>query len=419
MNFWKLHAILFLLIPVSGLRADTTELDVCSDCNYRTVSEAVQQAVPGSVIVVHAGYYPEGTIEIDKSITIRGEGQPIIDGLGQGHIFWAHANGVVIESLVLFNSGRSNVSEFAGIRLLESKDCIFRKNLIVAATYGIYLERSSHCQIVDNRIVGESLSEVAGGNGIHLWYSTDTHIEGNTVQGHRDGLYMEFSDRLDIRNNTFRGNVRYGMHFMFSHFNHFRGNTFERNSTGVAIMYSHNIEVSENKFERSWGGAFYGILLKDISDSRIEGNIIEGNTTGVLLDSSNRNTISRNIFRDNGWAVDAYGNNYGNVVTGNSFLGNHFDVTTNSRRSENTYEGNYWDRHRGYDMDGDGYGDVVYRPMSVFALWVNRNSELAILMNSPVVDFLEAAERVFPVITPDNMLDARPLMQDPNTRDKE
>lgn len=192
-----------------------------------------------------------------------------------------------------------------------------------------------------------------------------------------------------------------------------------RNSTGVAIMYSHNIEVSENKFERSWGGAFYGILLKDISDSRIEGNIIEGNTTGVLLDSSNRNTISRNIFRDNGWALDAYGNNYGNVVTGNSFLGNHFDVTTNSRRSENTYEGNYWDRHRGYDMDGDGYGDVVYRPMSVFALWVNRNSELAILMNSPVVDFLEAAERVFPVITPDNMLDARPLMQDPNTRDKE
>ncbi|MCB1137155.1 MAG: nitrous oxide reductase family maturation protein NosD [Leptospiraceae bacterium] len=400
--------------PVEGA---SPELHVCPGCAFTTVHEALERAPAGATVTVHSGYYPEGSLQISKPVTLRGNGYPILDGLGKGHIFYVTAPDVHIQGLTLYRTGVSSVTEFAAIRFHEIHRCSVRDNVILGATYGIYLERSRDCAIERNRIIGQSRSEVSGGNGIHLWYSQEMSIEGNQVEGHRDGLYMEFSENLRIRKNTFEKNIRYGMHFMFSHHNHFHNNVFRKNTTGVAVMYSHDIDVKGNIFLRSWGGAFYGLLLKEISDSYIQGNLIEGNTNGILLDSSNRNLIQGNSFRMNGWAIDVYGNNYGNRITGNSFVGNHFDITTNSRRSENTYDGNYWDRHHGYDGDGDGAGDVPYRPMSVFALWVNRNSELAILMNSPVVDFLEAAERVFPVITPDNMEDGRPLMKNPVRRE--
>jgi nitrous oxidase accessory protein len=102
---------------------------------------------------------------------------------------------------------------------------------------------------------------------------------------------------------------------------------------------------------------------------------------------------------------------YDNVVTGNNFVANSFDVGTNSRQSFSTFEGNYWDAYEGYDLDRDGVGDVPFRPVRLFTLIVERHEPALLLMRSLFVQLLDVAERVAPALTPETLTDARPLMR--------
>jgi len=103
-----------------------------------------------------------------------------------------------------------------------------------------------------------------------------------------------------------------------------------------------------------------------------------------------------------------------NVFTRNRFDGNTFDVATNSRYNFSTFEENWWDRYRGYDLDRDGYGDVPFRPVRLFSLVVERNAPSLVLLRSIFVTLLDLAERVAPVLTPATLIDDRPLMRRPS-----
>jgi len=96
----------------------------------------------------------------------------------------------------------------------------------------------------------------------------------------------------------------------------------------------------------------------------------------------------------------------------NRFEGNSFDVATNSSRSSpSSFSENYWDGYTGYDLDRDGYGDVPYRPVRLFSVLVEQSEPALILLRSFFLDLLDLAERVAPVITPERLLDERPLMR--------
>jgi nitrous oxidase accessory protein len=95
----------------------------------------------------------------------------------------------------------------------------------------------------------------------------------------------------------------------------------------------------------------------------------------------------------------------------NRFEGNTFDVATNSQASSpSAFAENYWDGYVGYDLDRDGFGDTPFRPVRLFSVLVEQNEPLLILLRSFFLDLLEAAERVAPVLTPDKLVDARPMM---------
>ncbi|MCL4867075.1 MAG: hypothetical protein KJZ47_14365, partial [Gemmatimonadales bacterium] len=117
------------------------------------------------------------------------------------------------------------------------------------------------------------------------------------------------------------------------------------------------------------------------------------------------NTIARN-----GWGVKLMANSNDNLFTANTFIGNSFDVTTNGRRHTSRFEGNRWDQYDGYDLDGDGVGDVPFRPVRLFAYLVARHDATLVLQRSLFVDLLDAAERVLPVLSPETLVDRRPLM---------
>jgi len=205
-------------------------------------------------------------------------------------------------------------------------------------------------------------------------------------------------------------NIRYGMHFMFSDDDSYIKNTFFENGVGVAVMYSKGIKMYKNKFRNNWGGASYGLLLKEMTDCQIAFNKFISNTIALYAESATRTDMYRNDFIQNGWAMKMLGSSTENTIQKNNFLSNTFDLSTNTTHNFNLYSANYWDNYAGYDLDKDGVGDIPYHPVKLFSYFVERIPSSIILMRSLLSELLNYSEKIIPVLTPENLVDKEPLM---------
>jgi nitrous oxidase accessory protein len=386
---------------------------VGASAEFPTVEAALRAARPGDTVRLQPGVYREWGLVVEVPIVLEGNGAAVLDAEGRGEILRVRASGVTIRGLVLRRSGVSFLRDNAAIRLDSVQDCRIERNRLEENFFGIYLARSARCTVQENSILGKAEREASAGNGIHLWYCRDILVRGNTIAGHRDGIYFEFVQRSTVEENRSERNLRYGLHFMFSDSCLYRRNRFRENRAGVAVMYSRFITMEENRFEDNWGSSVFGLLLKDIYRSRIRRNVFVHNTVGMYVEGSDHNVVDSNRFERNGWALRLMASAQRNVFRANSFVANTFDLSTNSTRSFNELRGNYWSRYRGYDLDGDGYGDVPFHPVGLFALLVERFPPVVLFLHSLLVELLELAERVFPVLTPAAIVDPQPLMGQP------
>jgi nitrous oxidase accessory protein len=279
--------------------------------------------------------------------------------------------------------------------------------------FAIYLAKAHDCVVQGNEIRGNAERESASGNGIHLWYSRDVTVHGNRIRYHRDGIYFEFVESSLVSENLSQENLRYGLHFMFSDGCRYENNEFRDNNAGVAVMYTKRVEMVGNLFADNWGSSSFGLLLKDITDSEIRYNVFLRNTVGIFVEGSNRVDVVGNELIRNGWAVKIMANSQDNTFSLNRFVANSFDVSTNSRQNYSSFNHNYWDNYKGYDLDRDGTGDVPFRPVRLFSLLVEQNEPTLILLRSLFVDLLDVAERALPVLTPQTLVDDAPLMAPP------
>jgi nitrous oxidase accessory protein len=392
--------------------ANASEIRVCPQCSIATVKQAVLAAKNGDIIIIEKGVYKEINILINKSIAITGENFPVIDGENKGQIFLIKADSVTIKGLQIQNVGTSYVEDRAGIRISIAKNCVIENNKLFNTFFGIYLAKSENCIVRGNEIKGTAKTETETGNAIHLWYCKKMLIENNQVTGHRDGIYFEFVSDSKVLNNTSTKQIRYGMHFMFSHYNEYFQNKFTDNDAGVAVMYSDHIYMHENTFSDNWSTVSNGILLKEISDSRIEKNIFEHNTIGMYGEGCERIEIKHNNFIRNGWAAKIMGDCEDNRFEENNFTANTFDVVTNSSVSHNVFEKNFWSEYTGYDLDKNGIGDIPFRPVKLFTYIVENIPPAIILLRSLFIDLLNLAEKVTPVITPETLTDNKPMMKE-------
>ncbi len=375
------------------------------------LAKTIQNAPEGSIIKINSGVYNVDNILINKPITLIGENYPIINGNKKDEVITVNSPDVTIKGLTIQNAGISYLKENAAIRINESYNCLIEDNILKENFFGIYISKSYNCVIKNNRLQASNKTETNSGNGIHLWYSKAITIEGNTIIGHRDGIYFEFVMHSFIKNNYSAENLRYGLHFMFSDSCTYLNNTFENNGAGVAVMYTKNVSMKKNKFINNWGAASFGVLLKDLTDCFIEENHFEKNTNGLYLEGCSRITVIKNSFLRNGWAIKLMANSMNNYFFDNSFITNSFDILTNSRNSFNTFSRNYWSNYNGYDIDKDGFGDVPYRPVKLFSVIVERQQASMILMNSLFIELLNIAENVLPSLTPVDLVDNKPRMR--------
>jgi nitrous oxidase accessory protein len=176
-------------------------------------------------------------------------------------------------------------------------------------------------------------------------------------------------------------------------------------------MFSHHVNMIGNTFEENWGSSAYGILLKEISDGEIRHNRFYKNTVGIHLEGTNRIQVHENIFKENGWAVKVQASCTDNNFHHNNFFGNSFDIATNGSLVLNKFYNNYWDKYEGYDIKKDGIGDVPYHPVSMYSMIVEQNPNSLILLKSFMVSLLDKAEKAIPSLTPENLVDDKPMMK--------
>jgi len=404
-----LFSVLLFLLSFQNFASTIT---VCKECKVSTIKEAIEQAIDGDTILIKKGIYKEhGTTIIDKSITIIGEGNPVIDGEMKGTIFSIQATNFSIEGLHIINVGKSYLEEFAAILIVNSKDFQIKNNLLEYVYYGVLIEKSSNGIISNNTISSNAKEEAHSGNGVHLWHSENMTVSNNHITKMRDGVYFEFVNNSTVSKNTCKNNLRYGLHFMFSNDDAYLDNIFESNGAGVAVMFSKRIKMYRNLFKKNWGTASYGLLLKEINDAELKNNIFEDNTIGIHADGTNRILFTENDFLNNGYAIKVLGACYNNTFSKNNFLSNSFDLAYSGNINENIFDQNYWSSYTGYDLDKNGIGDVPYRPVKLFSYLVNKTPEAIILLRSLFIDIIDFSEKVSPIFTPADLVDSNPQMK--------
>lgn len=400
------YLLLFISISISA-----KTLYVGKQYGNATIQQIVNLANNGDTVIVETGHYHERNLIIQKSIVLLGINRPILDGDKKYEIISIKADNVTIDGFKLIRSGIGTLDDPAGIKIYNKRNVTISNNDLFDTFFGIYSQVGRNCIIKNNTLKAFGIAEQEIGNGIHCWKSDSMQIIGNKIQGHRDGIYFEFVTNSNIIKNISTKNIRYGLHFMFSNNDVYTSNTFKNNGAGVAVMFTKGVKMYNNLFEENWGDAAYGLLLKEISDSHIEGNKFIKNTSGIFMEGASRIIITHNLFKNNGWAMKVQASCMDNTITENNYLGNTFDVGTNGSLVLNSFNGNYWDKYEGYDLNKDGTGDIPYRPISLFSMILEKMPPAMALFRSFMVTILDKTEKIIPSITPENLKDDTPLMK--------
>jgi nitrous oxidase accessory protein len=381
--------------------------------NGNRISDHIQNASPGDTISIGPGEYIEQLV-IDKSLTIIGQQYPHIRGEYQGHVIVVQAPNSSIEGLKISEAGTRLIDDFACI-LIETDSISINNNIITRPLHGIYVKGGNHILITNNRIEGRlDLISADRGNGIHLWNSKHNRLYRNVIFDVRDGIYFSFASNTEVDENHIY-NVRYGLHYMYSDENIFTNNLFENSVAGAALMYSEHILFEKNVFANCRGFRAYGILYQSMDHTTAINNLIIDNSRGVFFDNCNDNHFINNVVVDNDLAMQMMGSGENNTIHSNNFINNLGNLVVDSKNSEiswaNEKGGNHWSDYKGYDLDGDGLGDVPHKIQSVFQVLETDIPEVRYYLNSPAAEILEMAERTLPILSLGTENDPSPLFR--------
>lgn len=405
-----MHRLFLPLLLMMHFSSNAKRLDVGRDKTYKSIKTALSVARAFDTILVFSGTYKEGNIVVSRPVILLGKDLPILDGQKKYEIISIRSHFVTIKGFQLQHSGVATLDDPGAIKVYDHNFITISDNVLEDNFFGIYIQYGKHCTIKNNKIRAYGDQEQLIGNGIHCWKSEKLTIVGNTVQGHRDGIYFEFVTHSVIKQNISKFNIRYGLHFMFSNDDDYIENTFHNNGAGVAVMFTNRVKMLNNVFEENWGDAAYGLMLKEISDAEIRGNRFSKNTTGIYMEGTNRVVVKNNELISNGWGMKIQASCMDNTINYNNFVGNTFDISTNGDLVLNNFDNNYWDKYEGYDLNRNGTGDVPYHPLSLFSVIVENNNSAMLLFRSTMTSLLDKSEKMIPSLTPSNFVDNSPRM---------
>ena len=155
------------LLPLTG----SAQVTVGPGRDHATVAAALAAAAPHDTVRVDAGIYREGTLTLDRPVTLVGLPGAVLDGGGEAGLLFITADSVTVQGFTLRNTGISYTDDRAAIQVEKARFCRIRENVLDDAFFGIYLANAGDCLIQGNLLTAYGDRETRSGNGIHLWYS--------------------------------------------------------------------------------------------------------------------------------------------------------------------------------------------------------------------------------------------------------
>ena len=403
--------LLTLLLAVMLGSAHATTLRIKPGTSLQA---AIDAAKAGDVLEVERGFY-EGNFRIDKPLTLRGIDRPTLSGGNHADTIRVTAPDVMIEGLIVRDSGGSLQNQNAGIYLYPGAHrAVVRHCDLTYNLFGLWIEKVKDVRIEGNTITGKrDFNSAQRGNGIQLYNTQGAQIIDNNISFVRDALYVDVSHHA-----TFRGNKlhhsRYGTHYMTSYYNVWEDNETYYNRGGLALMEVREQTVRGN---RAWGNSDHGIMLRSVQDSVVENNVVSGNERGFFIYDVEYVRLTGNLVVNNQVGAHLSAGVKRNVVEGNDFIGNQTQVRYVGTRDEiwGAESGNYWSNYLGWDRDGNGLGDVPYEANDMVDRLTWRYPSIKLLMASPAVQALRLVAHQFPVLRVPSVVDPKPHMQ-PNNK---
>ena len=391
------------------------------------INAVIAKANPGDRILFLAGRY-QLHLNINKRLIVEGEAGAILDGNNEGDVIRVSASGVIIKGFRIEASGQ-NLTEMNAAIFVEptASNTTIEHNFLYKNGFGIWLDAVTDARVLNNRIQGDVAQRSQDrGNGIHLYNTKNSLIQGNEVWQTRDGIYIDTSQHNTLDKNTLH-DLRYGVHYMYSYHNKVTNNQTYNTRTGYALMQSKYLTVTGNTSEADGN---YGILLNFITHSTLANNKVinvkqgAGYVTGgsgiigaegkaIFIYNSQFNQIHHNLFSNSDIGIHLTAGSEDNQIYGNAFVLNRTQVKYVANRQQDwTYEGrgNFWSDYLGWDLNSDGIGDKHYEPNDAVDKLLWKYPVARVLMNSPAIETLRWAQEKFPVLKPQGVRDSAPLM---------
>jgi nitrous oxidase accessory protein NosD len=92
-----------LLCFAGPASATNWSVDSNGGADFTRIQDAINNASDGDAILVHSGVYYENVV-VDKSVTLKGNDQPVVDACGEGDAIRLNADGITLVGFTAANS---------------------------------------------------------------------------------------------------------------------------------------------------------------------------------------------------------------------------------------------------------------------------------------------------------------------------
>jgi len=363
------------------------------------IQAAVDRASPGDTVLVGPGTY--GPFNVDKPLTIKGTGSPLVQARVQSPGMTLDADGIIVSGFRVQGILGDQSSKFdyymthrddANLKLdlpnaaiqVDGDDATIADTTVFGAQAGIYSDSTSGLGIRNASFNGCD-------NGVQLHDCYKSTIEESTFESSKKyGLNIEASSNITVSGNRIKDSKNFGLLLKDSLGCNVERNSISGSTEGIALWNATQCQIGKNYVTKN----YYGILLSDSDDNLVIDNRAEENLRSEIIsnfgmgislqDNSSDNIVARNIVHKNFNGLEltrgttsnvVYSNNvsdntngirvdknFGNLIYHNNFIKNTVNLYDNATHNFwNASFGNYYSDYKGVDKNGDGIGDKPYK----------------------------------------------------------
>lgn len=289
---------------------------ISQEYNPQQINQTINNAVHGTTILFEEGTYRlEKTIEINKSIRLKGQGKSIIEGKNLTSLIDIKGKHTIdIEGLKFLNTNGEMACSVGRVdcKKLVIKNCEFSGGsghrddegvgLLVVGETELEIIESEFCRNTESglRIEGGATGNVTKcsfrENDSGLVVTDDAPIDAieNYFTENHVGVAYDQSSTGQIRGNSFIEN-RAGVLVKGNSTASIINNKFAENDIGIALAESCDVLIKENAInEGEWG-----IKVINNAVALIDNNTIQESSTGIgCLDQSNTKIYNNKLLRN-------------------------------------------------------------------------------------------------------------------------